>query len=326
MSINNSPRCVKFGCTFRHASETRTRAVRVLLAGAFAVGVLAGCRPKSAEDQARETIEQKSAAAKQTAKSTLQEFGEILSKDAALSGHDEKGRFLWSVGAREIRVRDEKTEGGKTTPRTAQLTDARATLYRAGKPESTFRAAKINLVYAPQGVTLALSGGVSMQTSGAMFSGNAIASRGPVKMQTPTLDIDVKARRIRATQGVQLQQAKTVVTARTLAADSGLAVANIGGGIKAVAPDGQLEATQAVWKWGEGRAVATGNIKVSREGTVLTSTRLDADTNAARGTLSGDVRAVSGKGQARAARLNYDWKRGIIEARGGVSLLKDGGT
>jgi lipopolysaccharide assembly outer membrane protein LptD (OstA) len=257
----------------------------------------------------------------------LQEVGDIISKGSSLSGHDEKGRFLWSVGADTIRVRDERTDdkGKVTEPRRATLTGGRATLYREGKPTSLFRAARIELVHLPQGVMMTMTGGVTASTP-LSPSANKAGRRGPITLQTPEVKVDVKQRRLRADKGVQMTQDNTRVNAKTLSADTALHDARLGGGIKAVAPEGTLTADNAVWNWDTRRALVTGKIVVSHEGTTITGTRLDADTNAERGTLSGDVRAVSSEGQARAARLHFDWRRRVIEARGGVTLAKEGAT
>lgn len=341
---------------------------------------LAGCRSQAVQDAAEQAARQALKREATKAKDSITELGDVLSQGATLSGHDDKGRFLWSVGAKQIRAQQEKTDdkGVVLSPRRADLSDARATLYREGRPDSTFRAAHIALLYTPRGVMMEMTGGVQARTSGVLpgrETGNAaksktvsgvkaappsganaksamkpgaqrsagvtkIVGRGPISLQAPRVNVDVKARRVRADNGVEMTQGKTRVQARRLAADSALAVARLSGDVRASAPQGTLTATNAVWNWRTGRALATGKITLSHDGTTLTGTRLDADTNGARGVLSGGpttnggaaggsaggVLAVAAQGRARAANIAYNWERGTIAARGGVTLTKPEGT
>lgn len=274
----------------------------------------------------REAAQKEAAKVKKAAKGVLSEFGDVKSTGASIAGVDSKGKRLWSVGAREIRLHDEKTdENGKVTPRNAELVDARATLYRDGKAESTFRSKNMHLVYAPQGVLLDLTENVQMVTSGALFNGGQVKGQ-PIILTAPKVHIDVKARKIRADSGAQMQQAKTVVTARKVAADSGLGVVYLNGGVKAVAPEADLSAKDATWNWQAGKVVANGDIVLNRQGTKVSGKRIDADTNIARGILSGGAQAVSGEGNATAGEVHYDWKAGTLSARGGVKLAKEGAT
>ncbi len=338
---------------------------------------LAGCRSQTVQDAAEQAARQALKREATKAKDSITELGNVMSQGATLSGHDNKGRFLWSVGAKQIRAQEEKTDdkGVVLSPRRADLSNARATLYREGRPDSTFRAAKIALLYTSRGVMMEMTGGVQARTSGVLpghETGNAalpktarnakaapsagakanpstkpgarrgasvtkVVGRGPIALQAPRVDVDVKARRLRADNGIEMTQGQTRVQARRLAADSALAVARLSGDVRASAPQGTLTATNAVWNWRTGRALATGKITLSHNGTTLTGTRLDADTNGARGALSGGptmgatgatsgVLAMAAQGRARAANIAYNWERGTISARGGVTVTKPEGT
>jgi lipopolysaccharide assembly outer membrane protein LptD (OstA) len=143
---------------------------------------------------------------------------------------------------------------------------------------------------------------------------------------TPQVNVDVKAREVRADKGVVMTQGKTRVAARQLFADTDLGTARLNGNIKASAPEGTMNAERATWNWRSGQAVAQGKITIVHDGTTLTGARLTADTDGSRGELSGGVRASSNEGQASANRVLYNWKENTLSARQDVTLQKQDGS
>jgi lipopolysaccharide assembly outer membrane protein LptD (OstA) len=319
--------------TSRRVLPRRALLLSTLALGSAAVGVFSGCGSPRVKEAAEAAARQALKKEAEEAKTSIRQLGDVLSTGATLSGHDAKGRKLWSVGAKQIHAHEEKLGiGGKVLePRRAELTDARATLYREGKPHSTFRAPRLNLVYADRGVLMTMTGGVKMLTPGTWDSKSnkklkPLISRGPVELVTPQVNVDVKAREVRADKGVVMTQGKTRVAARQLFADTELSAARLNGEIKASAPEGTMSAQRATWNWRSGRAVAQGKITISHDGTTLSGTRLDADTDGSRGELSGGVRAASSEGQAGAGRVLYNWKQNTLSVRQDVTLQKEDGT
>jgi lipopolysaccharide assembly outer membrane protein LptD (OstA) len=310
-----------------------------LILGAAVATILGGCgvAQQAGEDAARAVLEK----SKKEVKKNVAELGNLLSSGATLSGHDEKGRFIWSVGAKKIQIHDQQEKDGKVIkPRSAELVDARATLYREGKAHSTFKAPKMELVYAPEGVMMTLSGGVAMRTPGTSPSKNikpqdekarkiqkAISERGVVELRSPLVNVDVKKRELRASKGIVMTQGTTRVEAKQLFADTDLAVARVDGQVKATAPQGTISAPRATWKWKAGQMNADGGVTLVHDKTTLTGARLVADTNAQSGSLEGGARAQSPQGNATASRVLYNWKNNTISARDGVSMQdSEGGT
>ncbi|HVF09674.1 MAG TPA: LPS export ABC transporter periplasmic protein LptC [Abditibacteriaceae bacterium] len=281
------------------------------------VVAVAGCGRRQPQDAVRETVKNEVKAAKDRFSGVTT----AVMKESQLSGGDEQGRPLWSVGAKEIQVLETKSE---TEPRRALLTNARATVYRNGKPESTFRAARAELVYGEKSARISLRGDVR-----AMTSGPWVGPRGPVTIETPRLEVDATKRRLWSNQGVRVAQGKgqqVVVTARQLNADSSIRVARLAGTVKAASAQGAIAADKAVWNWETGRAAAAGHVIASHEGTTVSGAHLEADTDARRGVLSGAVRASASGAQAQAARVRFDWSARTLAAGGGVTLTKDGAT
>jgi lipopolysaccharide export system protein LptA len=307
--------------------------VSTLRGGRLALGAFSGCGSPQVKEAAEAAARQALKKDAQEAKASIRQLGDVVSTGAILSGHDAKGRKLWSVGAAKIKAHEEKLGIGDKVlePRRAELTDARATLYREGKAHSTFRAPRLNLVYADRGVMMTMSGGVKMRTPGTWDNKNQkklqpLTGRGPIELMTPQVNVDVKAREVRANKGVIMTQGKTRVAARQLFADTELATARLTGNIKATAPEGTMNAERATWNWRNGRAVAQGKITLVHDGTTLSGARLDADTDGSRGELSGDVLATSAEGRAKAGRVLYNWKENTLSVRQDVTLQKEDGT
>ena len=282
-------------------------------------------------DVARERLEQTLQKAKEKAKEKgedelLKKFGNAVASGAQLSGTDEQGRPLWSVGADKSRLRTD--ENGTTR---ATLQNARATLYREGKPQSQFRSAAMELTRtADDKVHLVLSGGVNASTNvppaKSAKLGAKLGASGPVTLTTPRVEIDVTARRLVAAAGVTMTQgqgAKAVrVTASRLDADALLSTTRVTGGMTATAPQGTLRAAQATWNWQSGRVTASGGVTAQHDDTVLSGARLDADVQGKSGVLSGGVTAKSPHGTARASSVSYNWAAGRVVVAGGVTLAQ----
>jgi lipopolysaccharide assembly outer membrane protein LptD (OstA) len=318
---------VNYKSHFRRAALVGSLALGVLLSGVF----LSGCGGDSqtSRDVAQDAIKDDAKAAK----SQVDQVKGITLKGGELSGPDAKGRPLWRIAAKEIRVFNESAGQSETakkesataelssSPKRAELVDGTATLYRDGKIDSTFRAPKISFRQTEKGVRLSLSGGVLVQSRGA-WSG----SRGPVTMTAPRAEVDVKARRLWAGKGVRLLQGKAGqqinVVADQMRADTNLKTTFLSGGVKSGSAQGKFSANEANWNWETNRAGARGAITATHDKTTVTGQRLDADVVAGRGTLSGEVRATGEQGKATASSVRYDWKAGTLLASGGVVLTK----
>ena len=87
----------------------------------------------------------------------------VTLKGGDLSGGDDQGRPLWKLGADVIKVENIKNS---VEPRRAELQNARATLYRDGKPDSTFRAPKVLFYQTDEGARISMMGGVTANSAG----------------------------------------------------------------------------------------------------------------------------------------------------------------
>ena len=321
--------------------ENRRNYSALFAAGFFVL--IAGCAylatRRSPEDIAKAQLKAAAQKIKKKAQSKLLEtVGDANIEGGELSGSDAQGRPLWSVGAEKI-----ESKMGQGEELTAILTDAHATLYQNGVAETNFRSAKMKLTRdANEKVKLVLSGGVSAKTSSQAIAQIAKttkskaknpqlgASLGALEMQSQDAEIDIDTRHLVAKNGVTMTQgvgAKAIkVTAPHLVADVGLANAQLTGGIVATAEQGTFKAPSATWNWKNHRIAATGGVSATHEQTVLTGARLDADTQAKTGTVSGDVKIKAPQGSAGAPSVNYNWGAGRIAARGGVILSKDNGS
>lgn len=289
---------------------------------------LAGCRSKPPADVTRAALEQKAREVKDTAKSGLSDFGEVITTGAKYSGHDAHGRKLWELGATRARVRNAKTVNGVTTPFTVELEGATARLYREGVPESTFIAPRIRYIKTSAGPVFTLSGGVHMTVPPSRLSASAagkLAARGTVRLDAPEVHIEVKAKHLSCAKGATMRQGTSSVKAARLEGDTVLGEARLTGGMSAEAPEGRLAAREATWNWRTKRVSATGDVSAWQGSTIVKGARLQADTDAARGQISGGVTAQTNGGSARAASARFDWNRGTLLAEGGVRLQKEGG-
>lgn len=288
---------------------------------------ISGCTSR----QNQEIAERALAAEAKSVKSNAGELKHAVIKDWAFAGQDEQHRPLWKLSAHEARI----GEGDQLNPRRATLLDARVELFRDGKVESYFQAARIEFLDTPQGLRLQMSDGVKMRSVVAakrVSQTDAIAA-GPVEISMPRADVSVRSRRLFAADGASVQQGKgdkrVDLSARQLKADTGLAITTIAG-LQAVSRGATTQAKSATWNWKTGRIEASGEVKATRENTVLRGDRLLADTQVRVGVLSGHVRAQSDdggrQGRVGAGALHFNWSNGSLSARDGVLLERDGGT
>lgn len=253
-------------------------------------------------------------AAKSAAKTEREEFSGLKSatlRGGELSGGDAQGRPLWKLSAKTIRAAGGLLNGSANNAlKTATLTTASATLYRAGKAESTLQAPQIVLFYLPQGVRLQLSKGVKGTTEGTWAG-----QRGAVHIAAPRADVDVKKQLLSASGGVTMTQGALKITAQTLHTQTSLQSAQLQGKVRATsAQGGQIEAKSALYNW-KTNQVSARSVSALREGTRLSGDVLNADTDATKGVLTGHVVARSAQGEASAPRLDFNWKRDQISAR-----------
>ncbi len=282
---------------------------------ALAALFLGGCAPKNpAQDAAK--------AAKSEVKAERDTFSGLKSatlNGGELSGGDAQGRPLWRLSAKTIRASGGVLGSGNGLPKTATLTDARATLFQAGKPESTLQAPIITFFRLKNGIRLQLSKGVRGQTQGAWTG-----KRGAVSFNAPRADVDVQKRLISASGGVQMKQGEVAVRAQTLRAQTSLQKVQLTGQIRAdSAKNGRFEAKTALYDWKSGR-VRAQTVTATQGQTRLSGDTLEADTGVSSGVLTGQVRAQSPQGQASAPRLDFNWKADQIVAQSAVFTSPQG--
>jgi len=293
---------------------------KVLLTGLCA-GTLPGCGYFSSRQVTQDALKETG----KKAQSQVDKIKNATITGSELSGTDDQGRPLWKVSAKKVHALGNaqgSTTGGM--PASAELTDASATLYAEGKPESQFKAPRIRLLYQEDGnVRLLLSGGVTATSQGA-WSGQ----RGAVTMSTPQASINIKKRQLWTDHGVTATQGKgsdaIKVTSKTLLANTSLQTADLGGGVTSKTSRGTMTSPQAHWNWKSGELTAKGGVKAHNDDITLTGQHLKADTNAHAVTVSGNVTAQSPKGSAHASTVVYHWDSGQLKASGSVHLSGKG--
>lgn len=309
------------------------------LGAAALAGILSGCGIGSTPSQknAQEAIVKDAKAAR----SQLDQLKGVTLKGGELAGGDSQGRPLWRLSAREIRVFNqpdtaaEKKDGkeGKekkrssemltSTPKRAELFDARATLYREGEPDTLFEAPRIAFNQRTEGVRLSLSGDIRVQSQGSWTG-----ERGAVIVTSPQAEVDIENRRFWAGRGVRLVQGtgkeQINAIATQLNADTNLKATQLSGDVKIQNSRSTFRAREANWNWETERILALGEVSVLQGTTTITGARLDADTRAGHGTLSGGVRVEVPQGKASAKRVRYNRNNKTIVASGDVLLTKEG--
>jgi lipopolysaccharide assembly outer membrane protein LptD (OstA) len=279
---------------------------------AIAGGVLlAGCgttEPKAA-------VEAAARSEAQAAKEQLSSVQTAVLRGGQLRGGDAHGRPLWSLGAKEIRALTSAGDKGQSAfgvPKHALLLEARATLYREGKPDSTFKAAQIEMFNTPQGMRLKMTGGVTAQSAGPM-----VGNRGPVTVKAPRADVDVKQRILSASGGVKVNQREVQLESAALRSQTSLSNMDLTGGVTAKTKGSVLKAVTANWDWGKDKV--TAQKPVAQQGdTTLSGDVLVANTLTQIGQITGGVKAKGPKGEATAPSMSFDWEHNRIEARDAV--------
>jgi lipopolysaccharide assembly outer membrane protein LptD (OstA) len=283
---------------------------------ACGVVAIAGCRTR-AIDQTQATKNALAEDAK-VAKDQLSELKNVVVRDWELSGPDEKGRPLWSLSAKEARL-----DGKEMSPTRATLLNAKAQLFRDGKLESRFQAARIEFISTPQGLRLQMSNGVNAQS--------VVPKTGaePVLLQAPRIDVSVKTKKLYVPASVRISKGKGAnrvdVSAQRLTADTGLSTTTLSGGVKGRTRDTTIEANSATWNWKTEQVSAKGKVHAKREGTDIRGESLQADARLGSGVLTGDVHARSARGSAQASRVNFNWKNNTLISHD-VTLIRDDGT
>jgi lipopolysaccharide assembly outer membrane protein LptD (OstA) len=277
----------------------------LFLFSTFAVGLLvAGCA-RNEQPASSGLVQNVARAQAKEASKNLEGLKSSGMEGARLSGGDSQGRPLWSVSAAEIRTNG-TLEGG--SPKQATLFNAKAVLYRAGKPESNIKAAQMTLFSTPKGVRLQMTKGVTGESTGP-WTGN----RGAIKFAAPRADVDVQQRIIAASGGVTMSQGQTKVVGQTLRAQTSLQKVDVAGKVRANTENGQVEADTATYDWQKSTLNAK-KVVATQKGTRLTGDTLQANTAASRGALTGRVVAKSEQGTANAPRIDFDWGKDSITA------------
>jgi lipopolysaccharide export system protein LptA len=236
---------------------------------------------------------------------------------ATLGGGDSMGRPLWKVSADQIQTAGTLEEG---TPKQAVLTNAKATLFRAGKADSYLWAPTMTLFNTGKGVRLQMTKSVRGESAG-VWTGN----RGTIKFTAPHADVDVQTRTIDASGGVVMTQGPNKVTGQKMHSVTALQKVDVTGKVHGTGDSGQVvDADTATYDWQNDKLVAQ-KVIASQKGTQITGDTLNADTNANKGTLNGHVVAKSAQGTANAPKVDFDWKKNLIVSNDAV-FNGQGGT
>ena len=222
-----------------------------------------------------------------------------------LIGADAKGNKLWELSAKVIVT---KEPGKAGLPSRATLTGATIKLYRENKLESTFGAPLVEFFNGETGLRLAMTRGVRASNVGALGKDGV-----PIAVSAPRGDIDINKRLVNLSGGARAVRGDITATGQTLATQTDLARSTFTGDVVATSPRGKTNAKDAVFAW-KANALAANGVTFTRPGLVLTGAKLAADTAAERGTLSGDVRAVTPDSRASAPAVDFDWKADSIRA------------
>lgn len=284
----------------------------LLTVGALLLG---GCG-RGHKSAPAEVVEQVARKEVKEARENLSALKGAVMKGGELMGGDSQGRPLWRVSADTIRTSG-ALEGG--TPKQAILTNGKATLYRAGKPDSNLHAAKIILFSTPKGIRLQMSEGVTGETVGPWTG-----KRGAITIAAPRADVDVQSRIIAASGGVRMTQGALKITGQTLRALTSLEKVDVTGQVHGQSENGQVEAKSASYDWKNARLSAR-SVTATQSGTKITGDALEANTDASSGVLTGHVVAQGAQGNATAPSVAFDWKKNRVTATA-ATLNGQGGT
>ncbi len=212
---------------------------------------------------------------------------------------DAQGRPLWRIEAKEMSAQG---QGDNGAPKTATLTNASATIFTAGKPESSFKAKKILLFNSPSGVRLQMMEQV-VATSKSLVGA-------PVEVRAARADVDVTKKTLAASGGVTAKRGDIALQTPRLTGQTSLETLQCQSAT-VVSRGTTMRAGNAAFNWKTNRLRAQ-NVTATREKTTLTGQTLDADTGAQSGTLTGAVQAKAPNGSATGTRLDFNWKRDRI--------------
>ncbi len=255
------------------------------------------------------------------AKTSLQKIGNVKIEDGKLVGADAKGNPLWEVSAKLIVTKDQVQSGN---PKRATLSDATVKLYREGKLESTFEAPLIEFFNTDKGLRLSMTKGVKASNTGALGKDGV-----PIQVAAPRGDVDVAKHLVALSGGARVVRGPITVTGQTLRTQTDLARSTLIGDVIATSPQGVTKAKDAVFAWKANRLVANGvtfikpGLTLTKPGLTLTGDKLNADTAAEKGTLTGNVRAVAPDSSATAPSVDFDRKADVIRAAN-ANLSREG--
>ncbi len=263
--------------------------------------LLAGCaRQRLASNEERSALQQQvGREAAQVGRSAGQGAAKSLA-GAKLSGGqiqigDAQGRPLYRIAAREIRALSGKATGSLAG---ALALDARATLFKDGQSESSFKADTIQLFNSPSGARL--------QMTGKVLATSRDVAGGPVEVSAPRADVDVVKRLLVASGGCVARRGVFSLRAPQLRGQSSLETLSCNDAL-VLSPNMQVRAKTAFLNWKTNRLSAQ-TLSATRPDLLLSGAHLDADTLASRGTLTGGVSAKGKNGIARGPRLDFNWK------------------
>lgn len=233
------------------------------------------------------------------ATSSVQGLASAVVSGGQIEIGDAQGRPLWRVKAKEMRSQGETRNG---VPKSAVLTDASATLFRMGKLESTFKAKTINLFNSTAGIRLQMLGQV-VGTSQSLLGA-------PIEVRAPRADVDVTKRTLAASGGVAAKRGDVTLQTPELTGQSSLQT--LGCKTATIQSRGTtMHGQNALFNW-KADHLSAQNITATRADLTMSGQKLEADTGAERGTLTGQIQAKSPKGSATGPRLEFNWKNDRI--------------
>lgn len=258
--------------------------------------LLGGCSSKTVvSDAEREQFQNELKSNAKRAKSSMQGIEEAIVKGGKIEIGDAQGNPLWQVQAKEMRTKGQTDKG---VPKTAILTDAGATLFRAGKPESSFKAKTIHLFNS--------SSGVRLQMVGQVVATSQTLGGAPIEMHAPRADVDVSKRTLSASGGVAAKRGDVTLNTPQLTGQTSLQTLQCQ--TATILARGTTVRGQSVnYNWKSNHLSAT-NATATREKTTLSGQKIEADTANQRGTLTGNVQAKAPNGTASGPRLDFNWK------------------
>ena len=271
---------------------------------------------RAASQVVKKTVENEAA----RAKGSLQKIGNASLKGSSLIGSDPTtGAPLWKLSAVTIETQGQLSDG---LPASATLKDATVELYRLGQLESTFAAPLIKFSNGKNGLRLLMPNGVRASDAGAIAGGTKGAV--PVEVRAPRGDVDIKNRLVALSGGATLVRGPITATGQILKSKTDLARATLSGNVVAKLPQGTMRARTATFGWKENKLSAQ-TVTFAREDLTLAGDKLEADTAAERGVLSGNVRAQTPDARASAPAANFDWKADVISAAN-ATVSREGAT